>query len=252
LVARAACDLRAHWLVAPLALTGFALQARHAHEELRDREGGRPMFEPAVIARAGVSHGLLLVTTDHGFNLGHDPRAKNPQTELIVARARDDAHDRQLYEQLGSPPTYRYVYDMRGKDPPRLVPFVPPVARRLEGEAEWPALLRRGHAYPIHYPCASHGKALRLIPGTEATVRLLAPGDGGDELQIGWVATSQARTKLVAAWQDQPEVELSAHAAGCLSWRISGPPPDSPPLLSIKLVTGEGALDYIEVPELTR
>jgi len=252
LVARAACDLRVHWLVAPLALAGFALHARHAHEELRDREGGRPMFEPAVVARAGVSHGLLLVTTDHGFNLGHDPRAKSAQTELVVARARDDAHDRQLYQQLGSPPTYRYVYDFRGKDPPRLVAFVPPVTRRLEGEAEWPAWLRRGHAYPIHYPCASLGKALRLVPGTQATFGPLALADGGGVVEIGWVATSRARTRLAASWQGQPEVELSAPGAGCLSWSISGPPPDSPALLSIRLVAGEGALDYIEAPELTR
>jgi hypothetical protein len=246
LVARAACDLRAHWLVPPLALAGFALHARHAHEELRDREGGRPMFEPAVLARAGVSHGLVLVTTDHGFNLGHDPRTENAQTGLVVARARDDAHDRKLYDQLGHPPTYRYVYDFKGKKPPYLTPFVPPATGRLEAEAEWPALLRRGNAYPIHYPCASLGKALRLLPGTQASFCPVAAAGTG--VEIGWVATSSARTKLAVAWQGAPNIELSAPGPGCLSWRIPGPPPNSPPLLSIELEQGEGALDFIESP----
>jgi hypothetical protein len=245
LVARAACDLRISWLAPLAALAGFALHARHGHEELRDREGGRPMFEPAVVARAGISHGLVFVTTDHGFNLGHDPRAVSAQTSLLVARARDDAHDRRLYEELGRPPTYRYVYDFKGLKPPHLLPYVPPASRRLEAEAEWPALVQRGSAYPINSPCASRAKALRLVPGTRASFQVVA--GGSDDVEIGWVATSSARTQLAVAWPGRHSVELSAPGPGCTSWLIPGPPPNSVPLLSLQLDAGDGALDFVEV-----
>jgi len=250
LVAKAACDLRVGWLAPPIALAGFALHARHAHEELRDREGGRPMFEPAVVARAGLKHGLLFVTTDHGFNLGHDPGVTDVNAGLLVARAHDDAHDRELYDALGQPRSYRYVYDFKGRKPPHLTEYVPRATARTEAEAEWPALVERGNAYPIHYPCASQGKALRLLPATRSTFKVEAAAPVG--LEIGWVATSSALTKLRVAWPDAPGVELSAPGPGCLSWRVPGPPPSSAPLLSVELVAGEGALDYLEALELTR
>ena len=56
-----------------LALAGFAFRAGFDHAQLRDRDGGRPLFEPAELARAGVVHGLVLFDTDHGFDLAFDP-----------------------------------------------------------------------------------------------------------------------------------------------------------------------------------
>ncbi len=245
LVARAALDLRCGLLVPAVSLAGFALFARSGHEQLRDREGGRPMFEPEVVARAGVEHGLVLVDSDHGFNLGFDPRAATPRTSLLVARARGDAHDWQLFSRLGKPPTYRYVYDFKGRAPPRLVPFVPPESSRFEAEAEWPALLERGSAYPIHYPCASGSKALRLLPGTQ--IRLWLPETSGDA-HIGWVTTGTAAAHLRVGWSGRKATEQSAGSLGCSTLRL--PPearPERAPLL-VELVAGEGALDFVELP----
>src|SRR5262249_30291572 len=50
-----------------LALAGFGLRAGFDHAALRDREGGRPFFEPSELARAGVDRGLVFIDTDHGF-----------------------------------------------------------------------------------------------------------------------------------------------------------------------------------------
>jgi len=244
LVARAVCDLRVGWLAPVAALAGFALHARHGHEALRDREGGRPMFEPAVVARAGVSHGLIFVSTDHGFNLGHDPTATSAADGLLVARAHDDAHDRLLYEALGRPPTYRYVYDFGGLAPPSVRPYTPPATGRWEAEAEWPALVDRGSGYPIHLPCASLGKALRLVPGTKAAFQV--PSASANGVQIGWAATGATTTRLAVAWPGGLAVRLSAPGPGCISWHMPGPPPNSQPLLSVSLEAGAGALDYIE------
>jgi hypothetical protein len=249
LVARAACDLRVGWLAPPIALAGFALHARHGHEELSQREGGRPMFEPAVVAGAGVTRGLLFVDTDHGFNLGHDPQVESAQTGLLVARARDDAHDRELYERLGRPATYRYAYDFHGRFPPHLVPYVPPPSTRFEAEAEWPALLRRGSAYPIHVPCASHGKALRLLRGTSVSLPV-ASAAGPEGVLVGWLGTTPAGSKARARWAGNPWKELSATGPGCTIWQLPGrllpPSPASDERLEVELLEGEGALDFVE------
>ena len=243
LVARAALDLRLTRFVLPVSLLGFALHARHGHEMLRDREGGRPMFEPDVVTRAGVTRGLLLVDTDHAFNLGHDPRVKSPEQGVLVARAHHDGHDRELYERLGKPPTYLYRYDLQGARPPTLRPHVPPdTAARREAEAEWPALLERGSAYPVHFPCASAGAALRLFPGTAA--RLNTPA--APTLQVGWVSTRPGRAEVRLRAGTAAPVRFSAEGPGCTSWTIPGPEPGRPGPLVVELVRGEGALDYIE------
>lgn len=243
LIARAAVDLRVGSFVAPLMLAGFALFARHGHEQLRDREGGRPLFEPEVVARAGVAHGLLLVDTDHAFNLGHDPRVVNAQTGLMVARARGGAYDWQLFEGLGRPPTYRYVYDFKAESEPRLVPYRPPESGRLEAEAEWPALLQHGSAYPIHHPCASGFKGLRLLPGTSLTQWV--PGAPA-ELRVGWITTSARVAHLRLGWTGTALIDQSADS-GCSSLRLplAKPAPDA--RLLIELTSGEGAVDFVDL-----
>jgi hypothetical protein len=245
LVARAAFDLRVTWLAPLVAVAGFAVYARHGHEELRDREGGRPMFEPAVVANARVTRGLLFVDSDHGFNLGHDPGAPSASSALLVARARDDAHDRELYERLGRPPSHRYVFDARGRTPPRVIPYVPPLTTRLEAEAEWPALGLRGRAYPRRAPCASAGAALRLVPGT--TVALPARSAAGpDGLSIGWLGTTSAGAHVRARWAGNPWAEHSATGPGCSTWHVPGPSSSSQGQLEVQLVSGEGALDFVD------
>lgn len=247
LVARAAWDLRLGWLTSLISVLGFAAFARHDHAELSDREGGRPMFEPAVLAHAGVRSGLVLVDTDHGFNLGHEPGVDDPRQGIVVARARGDAHDRELYERLGAPPTYRYEFDLQARTPPRVVPFVPPASTRYEAEAEWPALLTRGSAYPTHYPCASGGKGLRLLPGTVAAVPVRAPGLGQYVL-LGWLAKTPEPTWLKLRWTGHPaEVVLQPRGPGCSRYVISNPPAGAHPPLLVELAGGAGALDFVEV-----
>jgi hypothetical protein len=247
LVARAAFDLRVTWLAPLAAVAGFALHARHGHEELRDREGARPMFEPAVVANANVTRGLLFVDTDHGFNLGHDPRAAGAPNALLVARARDDAHDRELYERLGRPPSYRYVFDFKGRNPPRVIPYVPPQTRRIEAEAEWPALGLRGSAYPRRVPCASGGAALRLLGGTTVAVPA-GSAAGPDGLVIGWLGTTSTGSHVRVRWAGNAWVEHSAPGPGCSTWRIPGRPLSSVASLEVQLLSGEGALDFVEPP----
>lgn len=254
LVARAALDLRVGGLAPALSLAGFGLYARQGHEHLREREGGRPMFEPAVLARAGVERGLVLVGNDHGFNLGFDPAATDPGRSVVVARAHGDAHDRLLFERLGRPDTFRYVYDSQGRSAPRLLPHVPAPSGRFESEAEWPALLQRGSAYPISYPCASGAKALRLFPGTRA--RFSVPGVP-TEVAVGWVSTSAAGATLRIGRSESTLRLESASGPGCRELRapLEAPPPEllssrrlkADTTLLVELVSGEGALDFIEV-----
>jgi hypothetical protein len=245
LVARAALDLRIGWLAPPVALAGFALYARHGHGELRERQGGRPMFEPSVVAQAGVQHGLLFVTTDHAFNLGHDPRVQDAKAGLVVARARDDAHDRELYERLGRPPTYRYAFDFNGRSPPRVRPYEPPPTRRVEAEAEWPAPKLEGSAYPIHFPCASGDRALRLGSGARAAFRW-AWAAGPEGVQVGWLATSAAEARLRLGWSSGPKTLLSARGPGCVTSLLPFGPPTPDAHLEVDWLLGEGALDFLE------
>jgi hypothetical protein len=246
LVARAAFDLRVTWLAPLVAVAGFALYSRHGHEELRDREGGRPMFEPAVVANANVTRGLLFVDSDHGFNLGHDPRAPSTSGALLVARARGDAHDRELYERLGRPLSHRYLFDFDGATPPRVMPYVPAPTTRLEAEAEWPALGLRGSAYPRRAPCASGGSALRLLPGTSVTVRA-GSVSGPDGVLIGWLGTTSTGSVVRARWAGGPWSEHSADGPGCSTWRIPAHPSSSAEApLEVQLVSGEGAFDFVD------
>ncbi len=246
LVARAAWDLRLGWLALPCSLLGFGLFARHGHEELAAREGGRPMFEPAVVASAGVARGLLWVDTDHGFNLGHDPGVNSPHEGWLVARRRGDAHDRELYEHWGAPPTYRYVFDTTGLRPPQLLPYVPAASPRLEAEAEWPSLVQSGSTYPIHHPCASQGRALRLQPGTQLSFPVGGKRPAAS-LSLGWAAKTSQGAELEVRWADElgPSQYLHPRGPGCSVFPLPGRLTGSTAPLLVRLRSGEGALDFV-------
>ena len=182
--------VRGAFAVLALALAGFAVHASFEHGKLRDRDGGRPMFEPDVLARASVTSGLVFVDTDHGFALGHDPSAR-PTDRVVVARLRKDDRDRMLFEALGRPPTWRYDLEPpvapATENTPKLTPWAPPESGallRFEAEAEWPALLQeRGFAAPgWTNGCASGSRALVLTPEpnerAKATIELPVPTAG--------------------------------------------------------------------------
>jgi hypothetical protein len=178
-------------------LLGFALHAAQQHRALAEREGGKPMF--ASSALGNVDRGLVFVSTDHGFLLGHDPRSRDAHRTLVVARRRDDAHDWILWERLGRPPAYRYDYDvLRGTT---AVTAVRPdeLPARFEGEAEWPPLaVSSGWAHPDYRECLSGGQGLHLrgTSGASAAIEVVPPTPGRYELTLGWLADPQTEIEL--------------------------------------------------------
>jgi hypothetical protein len=158
-------------------LAGFAVHASFDHGKLAERDGGRPMFEPDVLARANVTSGLVFVDTDHGFALGHDPSARI-KNGVVVARLRNDDRDRLLYDRLDRPPTYIYKFEVpppSGATPAPLmataavIPWAPPPIgdpTRYEAESEWPVLSQSGgFAVPVFCDaCAGGTRALMLTP----------------------------------------------------------------------------------------
>jgi hypothetical protein len=219
LVAVALARLELTALAPGAMLLGFALNTVHAHLALRDREGGRPMLEPTVLARANVTHGLVWVGTDHGFALGHDPAVRDARSGIVVARRHGDAHDQALWRALGRPDSYRYDYSpetgLTG-----VVPIPPPdptAPWRWEAEAEWPPLaVDAGWAHPDFRPCLSAGQGLHIRPtgrsGAQVKLELGAPAPGVYEVRVGWLADKGARMRVSLGGS-----ELSAHhlGAGC-------------------------------------
>ncbi len=172
-----------------LTLLGFALSSIHGHLALREREGGRPMFEPQVLKDHGIARGLVFVKTDHGFSLGHDPGARDPQQSVLVARAQDEAHDLALWLGLGRPPAVRYDYSVESGRT-RVSPFTPPSGPwRWELESEWPPRsVSGGWAHPDFRPCLSAGRGLHLRGTPWVGLEVAAPRAGRYRVTLGWMA----------------------------------------------------------------
>jgi hypothetical protein len=139
------------------------------------------MFEPSVLAAAGVDHGLLFLDTDHGFNLAFDPGAVARAAPVVeVARFHGDDADRLLWAARGQPPAYRYRYLFQPDNAPAIVSVEPlvfaataPDPLRIEGESLWPPRAQQGgwaFAEFAYGTCASAGRwlALHAVSGEEA------------------------------------------------------------------------------------
>jgi hypothetical protein len=185
---------RATLALLSFSLGGFAVHGSFEHGKLRDREGGRPMFEPSALARAGATKGLVFVDTDHGFSLGHDLSA-NVRDGVVVARFRGDDRDRLVYEALGRPSTWLYRFDPSTSrvqpNAPVITPFLPRPSSdllRFEAEAEWPPLEQHeGFAVPAwSIDCVSGRRALVVIPTSSepasVTIALPIPEHGRYEV----------------------------------------------------------------------
>jgi hypothetical protein len=237
--------LRLGWgrFALPVALAGFGLHTAYDHGRLRDREGGRPMFEPAVLGRAHVKSGLLFVDTDHGFDLAFDPSRPLEARSLIVARRRGDARDSILWERLGRPSTFAYELSLApGAAEPRVVPLAlpNPSLLRFEAEGEWPPLVVDGGAVvPVFPPCASAHRALSMRPhaGNAIQVRLeiSAPSAGKYRITSAWVTP--------AAGVGAARVTFSG-----LHWMVrwTGPPGACIALDGPPVQLSEGS-DYVEL-----
>ncbi len=206
LIAFGASRMRITRFVVPVALLGFALRASYGHAALAGREGGRPMFEPARLEAAGVSKGLVFVDTDHGYNLGFDPRVPDAESGVVVARRRRDHFDWLTWEALGRPTAYRYTFDLSGKVAPSLQPWRPgaPPSRLLEGESLWPVRsVEAGSVRPgFTADCASQGRGLVLEPGPggRAAVTLRVPTAGSEAIRAHWAPASASPARARVGW----------------------------------------------------
>jgi hypothetical protein len=217
LLAIAIVRLRVAVVALPMSLAGFALHASFSHRALAEREGGRPMFEARELTRAGVTHGLVFVDTDHGFNLGHDPGQSDSRKSVVVARYAHDAHDYLLWTRLGRPAAFRYEYSSAGQlGSTRLSPYLPlGDSLRFEAEAEWPPLnIQGGWVEPDFLPCASSGRGLRLRPtdpeaGMSVDFELNGVDGNPHALRLGWARDPNIR-KETAIRLTGPGLAVSA------------------------------------------
>jgi hypothetical protein len=166
----------------------FALHASAFHRALRDSDGGAPMFNRTLLQAAGVTRGLVFVDTDHGFNLGYEPK-QDPRTGIAVARRRGDANDWSLYRHFGAPPSYRYLFDAEGRSAPRVETYVPAPATHYAGASFWPpAHVTGGSTFPGPPTCATNFGALALRPAAEremgVTLEVWLPGANPYELSV--------------------------------------------------------------------
>ena len=247
----------------PLSLAGFAVHASFAHRALAEREGGRPMFESDVLRRAGVSHGLVFVDTDHGFNLGHDPGQLDAHTSVVVARYEHDAHDWLLWNRLGRPPSFHYSYDAGASlSHGELTPHLPAVgaALRFEAEAEWPPLaVSGGWVRPDFVPCASNGRGLSLHPTSPSAnasldFELALPSDRTVRtLRLGWFSPPGPPTKLQLIVGTAPvsgKVTILGGAGGCEVTEWVGVDHLVGRTTRVRVeASREGVLDYVEEAE---
>jgi hypothetical protein len=175
---------RAAFAVVGAALVGFGVRAGFDHASLRDRDGGRPMFQPALLEAAGATRGLVYVDTDHGHAIGLDPFSEAP----AIVRLRGDALDRMAWEARGRPPAFRYTFRVEGEGTvaeASVTPFDPRSAPtdRIEGESLWPAASQHGAfaAPELAGPGASNGRRLVVRragppePDPRVVLRLPAP-----------------------------------------------------------------------------
>jgi MYXO-CTERM domain-containing protein len=192
-------------------LLGFSLHTGRRHLLLRDRDGGRPMFEQAVTdsVLGQKPKGLLFVDTDHGFNLAHDPAQSDPAKGLVVARARYDDRDWLLWNSLGRPSSWRYQFAPWKAlwMEPMVEPWTPPTPGqelRFEGEAEWPALGQQGgYAAPTYLApgsCVSSGRALGIVRSAPtracASVDVPLSASGAAELSVDMIADGPFEVSL--------------------------------------------------------
>jgi hypothetical protein len=210
-------------LALALSLAGFAFRAGFDHAALRDRDGGRPMFEPAELARAGVTRGLVLLDTDHGFDLAFDPGSRGEGVDAV--RFHGDALDRMAWEARGRPPAFRYRFVVPPGGGPAAVsvePFsFPPLAgpRVVEGESLWPPLAQEGgFALPEWAvgACASGARRLVIHPASGA-----APATVTLALPAAELAGRSVAPRVVGG---PGEIELSADGALLRRWAVSAEP----------------------------
>lgn len=160
-----------------LALAGFSFFAHVDHEQLRQREGGRPMFTAQHLRDAKIPGGLVFLDTDHGFSLAYDPNQQASPTTIEAARLRGDALDTFLWEERGRPPAWHHHFDAQS-GAVSVTAYEPTVRDRIEGESLWPALAQRGATalpFASRQSCASAQRWLVVSPASPGTTNVEGP-----------------------------------------------------------------------------
>lgn len=237
-------SLTLEWAAVPLAALGFALWSSKQHAHLAEREGGRPMFEAAIVASAGVKQGLVFVSTDHGFNLGFDP-ASTAADSPRVARARGAALDYATWMNAGAPAAYRYVYDpYRADSTATLAPYTPEPDSTFFGVHLWPPLhTDLGSATPNYGACGGLGLSLHPVDDRPQRTRVQlwvnTPGDYQLE------AHADPNVELEGWPMAAPDASLVAN--GCVS-RVSAPRRLGPgPLVLTLKNVGPGTVGWLRL-----
>jgi hypothetical protein len=175
--------------VLSLSLFGFGVHDVFEHDALARRDGGRSFWPLEEVGH--LDHGLLLVDTDHAFNLGYDPY-KGSEHGVSVARGRADDHDRLVAARMGQ--TDVHVFHSEAGEHgirPGLAPWIPKPGGtndiwHFESEAAWPPLAQEGGwAEPVwaSTTCADQGQVLTVHVDKEAkaavvTIDLPVPRSG--------------------------------------------------------------------------
>ena len=209
-----------------LALAGFAFRAGFDHAQLRDRDGGRPLFEPAELARAGVTRGLVFVDTDHGFDLAYEP-ARPSLRGLTFARLRHDALDRLAWEAQGRPPAFRYRFAIPpggGFASVSVEPFIfppPPASLVIEGESLWPPLEQRGGWASPDFAAGTCASASRWLALRAADER--APASITVELPAPWLAGRPISPRVAVGAGAAGDLALLADGVEIRRWSFTSP-----------------------------
>jgi hypothetical protein len=221
------------------------------------------MYEARVLDEAGVERGLVLVGSDHGFNLGFTPGASDAHSDVVVARYRGDSFDRVLWEKLGRPPTYRYGFDFwRPVPTPTLTQIAITALEgpdsgqlRFEAESSWPPLrVERGWAHPAHLSakCASRQRGLALHPSPGRTlsvdVEVHTLGAGLHDLETVWLGgpsgTAWVQVQLGLEKTTAPVLEPGR----CRAVRLPGVALEEGPIrVSLRVKGDKAHLDYIQL-----
>jgi hypothetical protein len=252
--------VRLEWtaLALPFSLLGFALHASFSHRALAERELGRPFFDSHELAKAGVTHGLVFVDSDHAFNLGHEPGQLDAEQHIVVARYEHDAHDRLLWLALNRPPSYRYeLSTLDGRTRADVSQYSPDQnGFRFGAGAQWPpSAVWGGWVHPEYFACGLDKPGLRLHPtdlaagsGVGITLELAAPDEHPHSIQILWVRDAGPETTLTLKGAGFERVtRVDAGPAGCTTTNLD------PVVLSTETrearfqASRPGVLGYLEV-----
>ena len=241
----------------PLSLAGFAVHAAFSHRALAEREYGRPFFDAGDLSRAGITHGLVFVDSDHAFNLGHEPGQLDSKQHVVIARYQHDAHDRLLWLRLNRPPSYRYELsaDQAGARA-RISPYSPSEESglRFRAGADWPPLSVWGGWVSHEYVgCGWSLPGMRLHPaGPTAEIGLeleLAALDSQPHpLRVRWVREAGPETILrLSGAGFERAARVSAGPEGCTAVDLDEVVLGTEPRSVRFQASRPGVLDYVEV-----